>query len=103
MARGLDPLSTPTDVPLREPLPSVRLISAWDALTAADSTLKRWRKKLRDWGASAPTPASNLVISQLVDLILEDLGSADAIIELRRIERDEDIAPGFRAHIFRES
>jgi cysteinyl-tRNA synthetase len=100
MARGLDPLAL--RLTFLENRYRSQIDLTWDALTAADSTLKRWRKKLRDWGASAPTPASNLVISQLVDLILEDLGSADAIIELRRIERDEDIAPGFRAHIFRE-
>lgn len=98
--RGLDPLAL--RLTFLENRYRSQIDLTWDALTAADSTLKRWRKKLKDWGLSTPTPQSSLVISQLVELILDDLGSADAIIELRRLERDEDLAPGFRAHVFRE-
>jgi len=100
VARGLDPLSL--RLTFLENRYRSQIDLTWDALIAADSTLKRWRKKLKDWGSSEPTPESALIISKLVDLILNDLGSADAIVELRRIERDEQLTPGLRAHVFRE-
>ena len=100
VARGLDPLAL--RLTFLENRYRSQIDLTWDALAAADSTIKRWRKKLKDWGPSDATPEAQFVVSQLVELILDDLGSADAIVELRRIERDENLAPSFRAYIFRE-
>jgi len=100
VARGLDPLAL--RLTFLENRYRSQIDLTWDALAAADSTIKRWRKKLKDWGPSDATPEAQIVLSQLVELILDDLGSADAIVELRRIERDENLAPSFRAYIFRQ-
>ena len=100
VARGLDPLALRLNFLENRYRSQIDL--TWDALTAADSTITRWRKKLKDWGTSQKSAEAERVVSHLVDLILDDLGSADALVELRRIERDEDLAPGFRAFVFRE-
>ncbi len=98
-ARGLDPLAL--RLSFLENRYRSQIDLSWDALTAADSTLSRWRKKLKDWGASTPTQESEATIAALIALLMNDLATADVAIELRQIERDESIPRGVRAHIFR--
>ena len=100
IARGLDPLAL--RLIFLENRYRSQIDLTWDSLAAADSTIARWRMKLRSWGNPSPTPHSEALISKLVDYFLDDLASSDAMVELRRIERDENISEGERAHIFIE-
>jgi cysteinyl-tRNA synthetase len=98
--RGLDPLAL--RLAFLENRYRSQIDLTWDALSAADSTIKRWRRKLKDWGQSTPTQQGAEIIESLIAHLHRDLGTADAIVELRRVERDETITGGVRASIFRE-
>ena len=98
--RGLDPLAL--RLAFLENRYRSQIDLTWDALSAADSTIKRWGRKLKDWGQSTPTQQSAEIIESLIAHLHRDLGTADAIVELRRVERDETIPAGVRASIFRE-
>ena len=98
-ARGLDPLAL--RLTFLENRYRSQIDLTWDALTAADATITRWRKKLKDWGPSTPTDESAAIIRSLSATLMNDLATAELAIELRRIERDESMAPGVRAEIFR--
>ncbi len=100
VARGLDPLALRLSFIENRYRSQIDL--TWDALIAADATITRWRKKLKDWGESLQNSESEAILSSLTTLLLNDLNTADLVIELRRIERDESIAPGIRAEIFRK-
>jgi len=99
VARGLDPLAL--RLCFLENRYRSQIDLTWDALNAADATITRWRKKLKDWGPSAQTPDSVAVIESLTAMLMNDLSTVEVAVELRRIERDEGIAPGARAAIFR--
>lgn len=99
IAEGLDPLSL--RLCFIENRYRSQIDLTWDALRAADSTIKRWRKKLAEWGASIPSADSERAIATLTSQLLNDLGTVDVAVELRRIERDDSIASGTKAHIFR--
>jgi cysteinyl-tRNA synthetase len=99
VAAGLDPLAL--RLCFIENRYRSQIDLTWDALHAADATIKRWRKKLAEWGASTPSIESESTIAELTSMLMNDLGTVDAAVELRRIERDETITPGAKAHIFR--
>lgn len=99
-ARGLDPLAL--RLIFLENRYRSQIDLTWDSLAAADSTIARWRLKLKNWGAPLATSASNELLASLIDHFFNDLSSSDAIVELRRIERDESISAAERAHIFIE-
>jgi cysteinyl-tRNA synthetase len=73
----------------------------WDALIAADNTIKRWRMKLREWGPNKSTEAASSIIDSLKAHLFNDLGTVDVAVELRRIERDGSIANEIKAEVFR--
>ena len=100
IAKGLDPLSL--RLAFLENRYRSQIDLTWDGLKAADSTIKRWRSKLADWGPSTSTAASEKIISECIAHLMNDLGSADVAIVLRKVERDETLSMGERAHIFRE-
>ncbi len=99
VAAGLDPLSL--RLCFIENRYRSQIDLTWDSLHAADATIKRWRKKLSEWGVSTPSIQSESVIASLTTLLMNDLGTVDVAIELRRIERDDSISLGEKAHIFR--
>jgi len=99
VARGLDPLAL--RLCFIENRYRSQIDLTWDALHAADATITRWRKKLKDWGPSAQTPDAVAVIESLAAMLMNDLSTVEVAVELRRIERDESVAPGVRAAIFR--
>ena len=75
----------------------------WDQISAADSTLSRWRKKYQEW-SSAELPSDSAEIDahveSLFDIIRDDLDTPRALVELRAIERDASISPNGKAAIF---
>ena len=99
VAAGLDPLSL--RLCFIENRYRSQIDLTWDSLHAADATIKRWRKKLVEWGVSTPSIEGESAIAALTAMLMNDLGTVDVVVELRRIERDESISPGVKAYIFR--
>ena len=99
IARGLDPLAL--RLCFIENRYRSQIDLTWDALIAADTTIKRWRMKLRDWGVSGSTPESAAIIESLKAYLFNDLGTVDVAVELRRIERDGSVADAVKAEVFR--
>ena len=72
----------------------------WDALAAADATLKRWRTRVAEWAEhpSAPVPAQ--AEAAFTSALAEDLDTPRALAALRTLERDGSTAPGARFEFF---
>jgi cysteinyl-tRNA synthetase len=58
----------------------------WASIEAADTTLKRWRKKIKSWGKQ-----DACVDSEFLQIIDNDLDTPKAIQYLRTIEKDDDL------------
>jgi len=99
IARGLDPLAL--RLCFIENRYRSQIDLTWDALIAADTTIKRWRMKLRDWGVSGSTSEGEGIIESLKASLFNDLGTVDVAVELRRIERDRSVADPVKAEVFR--
>jgi cysteinyl-tRNA synthetase len=99
IARGLDPLAL--RLCFIENRYRSQIDLTWDALIAADTTIKRWRMKLRDWGVSGSTPEGAAIIESLKAYLFNDLGTVDVAVELRRIERDGSVPYAVKAEVFR--
>ena len=75
----------------------------WEQISAADSTLNRWRKKYQEWSSSdlsIDTTQVDEKIEALFAIIRDDLDTPRVLIELRGIERDQAISPTGKARIF---
>lgn len=59
----------------------------WQSIKAADMTLKRWRRKIQEWGVQA-----DVLDSQFISIIENDLDTPKAIQYLRAVEKDESLA-----------
>lgn len=57
----------------------------WSAISAADQTLKRWRKKMQTWGSENTIE----VDEEIQSMLLNDLDTPKVIIKLREIEKSE--------------
>ena len=58
----------------------------WAAIEAADTTIKRWRKKIISWGIGEITIDSDFL--EIVDI---DLDTPRALQYLRAVEKDETL------------
>jgi cysteinyl-tRNA synthetase len=58
----------------------------WQSIKAADMTLKRWRRKIQEWGVQA-----DVRDSQFISIIENDLDTPKAIQYLRAVEKDESL------------
>jgi len=75
----------------------------WSAIEAADSTLKRWRRKYQEWRKDelvADKVLAQGLIDDIISILSNDLDTPKAIIKLREIERDEAITGQTRADVF---
>ena len=92
--RGLDPLS------LRFALLENRYRSqmdlSWASLEAAHSTLRRWRKVMKDWGSSSELKIDN----EVTESLSTDLDTPRAMQRLRAIEKDASIGNQDKRAIF---
>ena len=77
----------------------------WDQISAADSTIKRWRHKYQEWSTvelhNDPDVARELV-EEIFELLRNDLDSPKALIRLRAIERDTTLSARTKAQLFEE-
>ena len=83
--RGLDPLAL--RLALLENRYRSQIDMTWQTITAADATLKRWRKAMALWGAGTDVKFDE----EIYGFFLNDLETAKALLRLRAIEKDESI------------
>ena len=77
---------------------------SWESITAADTTIKRWRKKYQEWrqvqDAHVDTTAADKFIADVIADLNDDLDTPRVIVKLRSLEKDESISPMTKANIF---
>ena len=93
-ARGIDPLALRLVV--LENRYRSQMDLTWDSIDSAASTLKRWHKKMGQWGSSLIMKKDDEIYSSLMN----DLDTPRAIQRLRTIERDVTINDEMKRAIF---
>jgi cysteinyl-tRNA synthetase len=72
----------------------------WDTLTAADSTVRRWRDQVADWANEPSRPMCADYWSRISGAIDEDLDTPAALRALRELAKDPDIPAGSKFETF---
>jgi cysteinyl-tRNA synthetase len=93
-ARGFDPLAL--RLALLENRYRSQIDMTWQNIAAADSTLRRWRELLAQWGSSADLKRDEEIYSHF----MSDLDTPKAILRLRTIEKDLSIGAQDKRGIF---
>jgi cysteinyl-tRNA synthetase len=83
--RGLDPLSL--RLALLENRYRSQIDMTWQTITAADATLKRWRRAMALWGSGSDVKFD----PEIHGYFMNDLETAKALLRLRAIEKDDSI------------
>jgi cysteinyl-tRNA synthetase len=96
--RGLDPLAL--RLTFLQHRYRLQMNLTWESLTAADTTITRWRERTTEWATSpsAPMPAER--IQSAGQAFSDDLDTPRAVAILREIERDPAISPGSKFEAF---
>ncbi len=92
--RGLDPLAL--RLCLLENRYRAQMDLTWEALEAANSTLRRWRNSIAAWGSET----SAIADAEVASAIKKDLDTPRAIVRLRAIEKDLQILAHDKRAIF---
>jgi len=96
--RGLDPLA------LRLVLLGTRyredLTLTWDALHAADKTLRDWRGLVAEWALSPSAPMSARHAAAVLAAFEDDLDTPAALRELDALAAGPDVLPGAKFETF---
>ena len=92
--RGLDPLAL--RLCLLENRYRAQMDLTWEALEAANSTLRRWRNSIAAWGSET----SAIADTEVASAIKKDLDTPRAIVRLRAIEKDLQILAHDKRAIF---
>src|SRR3954471_8981426 len=96
--RGLDPLSLRLFFLTGRYRQQMNL--TWDALTAADKRLSRWRGRVAEW-AEAPSEArANDYVQRISDAFDDDLDTPSALVALGELDKDGDVGPGAKFETF---
>src|SRR3954463_1998519 len=90
--RGLDPLSLRLFFLTGRYRQQMNL--TWDALTAADKRLSRWRTKVAGWAESPSTAMCADYVQRVRDAFDEDLDTPSALVALSELDKDGDVGPG---------
>jgi cysteinyl-tRNA synthetase len=96
--RGLDPLAF--RLACLERHYRQRLDLTWQALTAADLMLRRWRDRVAGWAAWPSRPMCAGYSADIAAAFDADLDTPAAVRALRALERDEQIPPGSKFETF---
>ena len=98
VARGHDPLA------LRLAFLSSRYRQqanlSWDAIAAADATLRRWRDRVAEWADQPSGAMDQAAHDEVLAAFDDDLDTPRALQVLRRLEKDEQVPPGSRFETF---
>ncbi|MER7501927.1 cysteine--tRNA ligase [Nonomuraea pusilla] len=97
-AAGLDPLAV--RLAFLERHYRERADLSWEALRAADATLRRWRARVAEWAESPSAPMAAAYVERAESAFLDDLDTPSALAVLRELERDDSVAPGARFEAF---
>ncbi|MEU6792852.1 cysteine--tRNA ligase [Nonomuraea wenchangensis] len=97
-AAGLDPLAV--RMAFLEHHYRRRLDLTWDALRAADGTLRRWRSRVAEWAESPSAPMAAGHVERVESALGDDLDTPAALRVLRELERDESVPPGAKLEAF---
>jgi cysteinyl-tRNA synthetase len=92
--RGLDPLAL--RLALLENRYRSQIDMTWQTLTAANTTIHRWRSAIASWGVSNDLKVDEEIQSHL----MTDLDTSKAILRLRAIEKDASIGNQDKRAIF---
>jgi cysteinyl-tRNA synthetase len=68
----------------------------WDALRAADRTLKRWRRDVAAWAESPSQPMAAAYVSRIEAAFADDLDTPAAVVALQELFADTSVADGAR-------
>jgi cysteinyl-tRNA synthetase len=96
--RGLDPLALRLAFlgqHYRQPLDL-----SWDALAAADRTLRGWRELVAEWACSPSKAMPAPVTAEINAAFDADLDTPAALRALAQLERDPQAAPGAKFELF---
>jgi cysteinyl-tRNA synthetase len=77
----------------------------WDQISAADSTIKRWRHKYQEWSTTEfhiDHEVAHGLAEEIFELLRNDLDSPRALVKLRQIERDIALSNQTKAQVFKE-
>jgi cysteinyl-tRNA synthetase len=96
--RGLDPLALRLAFLGHHYRQQMNL--TWDTLSDADRTLGRWREQVAQWACSPSKPVHGPAAAQIAAAFDDDLDTPAALRALRRLERDQDVAPGAKFETF---
>lgn len=97
-AAGLDPLAV--RLAFLERHYRERADLSWEALRAADATLRRWRARVAEWAESPSAPMAAAYVERAESAFLDDLDTPSALGVLRELERDDSVVPGARFEAF---
>ena len=99
--RGLDPLAL--RLAFLEHSYAERLDLSWDALAAADRTLRRWRGRVAEWAQSPSKPVVAPTAAQVAAAFDDDLDTPAALAALHALEQDGQTAPGAKFETFAQA
>jgi cysteinyl-tRNA synthetase len=68
----------------------------WDALRAADRTLKRWRRDVARWAESPSQPLSRPYAERVEAAFADDLDTPSAVVTLQELFADDTLPDGTR-------
>jgi cysteinyl-tRNA synthetase len=95
---GLDPLAV--RLALLEHRYRHQMNLTWDALRAADLTLRRWRSRVAAWSESPSAPMAASYVERVEAAFDDDLDTPAALRVLLDLEGDASVAPGAKFESF---
>ena len=98
VARGLDPLAVRLFFLTGRYRQQMNL--TWDAVTAADKRLTRWRSKVAEWAESPSFALPRAQVDAVIDAFDDDLDTPSALIRLEEIARDDALPDGAKFEAF---
>jgi cysteinyl-tRNA synthetase len=96
--RGLDPLALRLFFLSGRYRQQVNL--TWDALTAADKTLRRWRSRVAEWAEAPSKPMCADYVPRCEQAFDDDLDTPTALQVLREVEKDAELPPGSKFEMY---
>lgn len=94
--RGIDPLAL--RLLFLENHYRTQINLTWAGIEAAQSTLKRWRMKIATWCTSGEIRQN--IVEEIQGFFSDDLETPNAMLALRKFERDESIPDGDKRATF---
>ena len=96
VAKGFDPLAL--RLSFMESKYRNQLDLSWDAIRAADKTIKRWRLRISEWGH--PAEGVDVDVEEFMTLIRNDLDFPRALVKMRALEKDANVDNSVKSAVF---